>query len=140
MAACRGSSSKWFFTREQIEATPSRRSGVDPDRELSYRQQAANLIQDMGQRLNVYPLYTSLQSSDVEGRRIYIALFVGPCLGHALEAGYVRRYFVIVEHLKCASVVSVIIHPSLTSKHHPTFNIKGISLALVSKLAMLAAN
>uniref|UniRef100_A0A3Q2VVN5 Cyclin T2a n=1 Tax=Haplochromis burtoni TaxID=8153 RepID=A0A3Q2VVN5_HAPBU len=53
MAACRGSSSKWFFTREQLENTPSRRSGVDADRELSYRQQAANLIQDMGQRLNV---------------------------------------------------------------------------------------
>ena len=55
MAACRGSSSKWFFTREQLETTPSRRCGVEPDRELSYRQQAANLIQDMGQRLNVYP-------------------------------------------------------------------------------------
>ncbi|TNN51822.1 2-amino-3-carboxymuconate-6-semialdehyde decarboxylase [Liparis tanakae] len=56
MAACRGSSSKWFFTREQLETTPSRRCGVEPDRELSYRQQAANLVQDMGQRLNVYPL------------------------------------------------------------------------------------
>ncbi|MGH0148993.1 UNVERIFIED_CONTAM: hypothetical protein FKN15_021177 [Acipenser sinensis] len=55
MAACRGSSSRWFFTREQLETTPSRRSGVEPDKELSYRQQAANLIQDMGQRLNVYP-------------------------------------------------------------------------------------
>lgn len=55
MAACRGSSSKWFFTREQLENTASRRCGVEPDRELSYRQQAANLIQDMGQRLNVYP-------------------------------------------------------------------------------------
>lgn len=55
MAACRGSSSKWFFTREQLETTPSRRCGMEPDRELSYRQQAANLIQDMGQRLNVYP-------------------------------------------------------------------------------------
>uniref|UniRef100_A0A671PNY1 Cyclin-T2-like n=1 Tax=Sinocyclocheilus anshuiensis TaxID=1608454 RepID=A0A671PNY1_9TELE len=56
MAACRGSSSKWFFTREQLENTPSRRCGVEPDRELSYRQQAANLIQDMGQRLNVSQL------------------------------------------------------------------------------------
>uniref|UniRef100_A0A672T8V1 Cyclin-T2-like n=1 Tax=Sinocyclocheilus grahami TaxID=75366 RepID=A0A672T8V1_SINGR len=56
MAACRGSSSKWFFTREQLETPPSRRCGVEPDRELSYRQQAANLIQDMGQRLNVSQL------------------------------------------------------------------------------------
>lgn len=46
---------KWYFTREQIENSPSRRAGLDPDKELSYRQQAANLLQDMGQRLNVYP-------------------------------------------------------------------------------------
>ncbi|KAG7270946.1 hypothetical protein CRUP_033683 [Coryphaenoides rupestris] len=52
----RGPSSKWLFSREQLDATPSRRCGVESDRELSYRQQAANLIQDMGQRLNVYPL------------------------------------------------------------------------------------
>ena len=47
--------SRWFFSREQLENTPSRRCGVEADKELSYRQQAANLLQDMGQRLNVYP-------------------------------------------------------------------------------------
>ncbi|KAK0154754.1 Cyclin-T2 [Merluccius polli] len=52
MSAHRGPSSKWLFSREQLESTPSRRCGVESDRELSYRQQAANLIQDMGQRLN----------------------------------------------------------------------------------------
>lgn len=46
---------RWYFTREQLENSPSRRFGLDPDKELSYRQQAANLLQDMGQRLNVYP-------------------------------------------------------------------------------------
>lgn len=56
MASGRGASSRWFFTREQLENTPSRRCGVEADIELSYRQQAANLIQEMGQRLNVYPL------------------------------------------------------------------------------------
>uniref|UniRef100_A0A3P8YBD2 Cyclin-like domain-containing protein n=1 Tax=Esox lucius TaxID=8010 RepID=A0A3P8YBD2_ESOLU len=56
MAVHRGPSSKWLFSREQLETTPSRRSGVESDRELSYRQQAANLIQDMGQRLNVSQL------------------------------------------------------------------------------------
>lgn len=55
MASGRGASSRWFFTREQLENTPSRRCGVEADKELSYRQQAANLIQEMGQRLNVYP-------------------------------------------------------------------------------------
>uniref|UniRef100_A0A8C9VEC8 Cyclin T1 n=1 Tax=Scleropages formosus TaxID=113540 RepID=A0A8C9VEC8_SCLFO len=49
---------KWYFTREEIENSPSRRAGLDPDKELSYRQQAANLLQDMGQRLNVYLFFT----------------------------------------------------------------------------------
>ncbi|XP_064832898.1 cyclin-T2-like isoform X2 [Oncorhynchus masou masou] len=70
MAACRGSSSKWFFTREQLEATPSRRTGVEPDRELSYRQQAANLIQDMGQRLNVSQL--TINTAIVYMHRFYM--------------------------------------------------------------------
>lgn len=48
------SNNKWYFTRPQIDNSPSRRAGLDPDKELSYRQQAANLLQDMGQRLNVY--------------------------------------------------------------------------------------
>ncbi|KAM4601910.1 cyclin-T2-like [Polymixia lowei] len=56
MAVHRGPSTKWLFTREQLDNTPSRRCGVESDRELSYRQQAANLIQDMGQRLNVSQL------------------------------------------------------------------------------------
>ncbi|XP_075927797.1 uncharacterized protein LOC116948649 [Petromyzon marinus] len=43
----------WIFTREQMDSTPSRLAGIDADRELLYRQQAATLVQDMGQRLNV---------------------------------------------------------------------------------------
>ncbi|XP_061546993.1 cyclin-T2-like [Phycodurus eques] len=56
MAVHRGPSTKWLFTRDQLENTPSRRCGIEADRELSYRQQAANLIQDIGQRLNVSQL------------------------------------------------------------------------------------
>nr|XP_020447900.1 cyclin-T2-like isoform X1 [Monopterus albus] len=56
MAVHRGPSTKWLFTREHLENTPSRRCGIEADRELSYRQQAANLIQDIGQRLNVSQL------------------------------------------------------------------------------------
>lgn len=48
---------RWYFTREQLANTPSRKFGIDADKELSYRQQAANFIQDMGQRLVVYPFY-----------------------------------------------------------------------------------
>ncbi|KAH3730879.1 hypothetical protein DPMN_056878 [Dreissena polymorpha] len=48
--------SRWTFTKEQLANTPSRKMGIDADKELSYRQQAANLIQDMGQRLSVTQL------------------------------------------------------------------------------------
>lgn len=46
---------KWYFSKEQLANSPSRKCGYDVDRELSCRQQAANFIQDMGQRLQVYP-------------------------------------------------------------------------------------
>lgn len=49
------SEDKWYLTKEQLANTPSRRAGIDVDKELSYRQQAANFIQDLGQRLRVYP-------------------------------------------------------------------------------------
>lgn len=69
MAVHRGPSTKWLFTRDQLENTPSRRCGIEADRELSYRQQAANLIQDIGQRLNVYPLLNVNASRPVEKLR-----------------------------------------------------------------------
>ncbi|BES97593.1 cyclin T [Nesidiocoris tenuis] len=47
---------KWYFTKEQLAGTPSRKCGYDADKELSCRQQAANFIQDMGQRLQVTQL------------------------------------------------------------------------------------
>ncbi|XP_051478884.1 cyclin-T2 isoform X1 [Apus apus] len=62
--------SRWFFSREQLENTPSRRCGVEPDKELSYRQQAANLIQDMGQRLNVSQL--TINTAIVYMHRFYM--------------------------------------------------------------------
>ena len=46
---------RWIFTRSQLENTPSRRCGIDSDKELNYRQNTANFIQDMGQKLQVYP-------------------------------------------------------------------------------------
>lgn len=48
--------SKWYFTAEQLNNSPSRKQGMDADQELMYRQRAANLIQDMGQRLQVSQL------------------------------------------------------------------------------------
>ncbi|XP_026872441.2 cyclin-T2b isoform X1 [Electrophorus electricus] len=70
MAMVHRSSPKWLFNREQIENTPSRRCGIEPDRELSYRQQAANLIQDMGQRLNVSQL--TINTAIVYMHRFYM--------------------------------------------------------------------
>ncbi|KAM4610924.1 cyclin-T1 isoform 1-T1 [Polymixia lowei] len=61
---------KWYFTRQQIENSPSRRAGLDSDKELSYRQQAANLLQDMGQRLNVSQL--TINTAIVYMHRFYM--------------------------------------------------------------------
>ena len=43
----------WLFTKAQIQSSPSRKCNIDYDKELYYRQQAATLIQEMGQRLQV---------------------------------------------------------------------------------------
>ncbi|CAK1548982.1 unnamed protein product [Leptosia nina] len=51
-----GGQEKWYFTKDQLQNSPSRKCGLDADKELAYRQQAANLIQDMGQRLQVSQL------------------------------------------------------------------------------------
>ncbi|XP_050673600.1 cyclin-T-like [Leptidea sinapis] len=51
-----GAQEKWYFTKDQLQNSPSRKCGLDADKELAYRQQAANLIQDMGQRLQVSQL------------------------------------------------------------------------------------
>ncbi|KAF7668048.1 hypothetical protein LDENG_00034850 [Lucifuga dentata] len=64
------SNNKWYFTRQQIDNSPSRRAGLDPDKELSYRQQAANLLQDMGQRLNVSQL--TINTAIVYMHRFYM--------------------------------------------------------------------
>ena len=45
---------KWYFAREQIRNSPSVRDGIDSAKELGYRQQCANFVQDIGQRLAVY--------------------------------------------------------------------------------------
>uniref|UniRef100_A0A336M388 CSON011270 protein n=1 Tax=Culicoides sonorensis TaxID=179676 RepID=A0A336M388_CULSO len=50
------SQSRFYFTQEQLANSPSRKCGMDADTELQYRQRAANLIQDMGQRLHVSQL------------------------------------------------------------------------------------
>ena len=44
---------QWTFSKDQLQNTPSRRCSIDYEKELHYRQQAATLIQDMGQRLQV---------------------------------------------------------------------------------------
>ncbi|KAM4698020.1 cyclin-T2 isoform 2-T2 [Rhinophrynus dorsalis] len=70
MADCRAPTPRWFFTREQLENSPSRRCGIEADQELSYRQQSANLIQDMGQRLNVSQL--TINTAIVYMHRFYM--------------------------------------------------------------------
>ncbi|XP_071788009.1 uncharacterized protein [Asterias amurensis] len=68
MAAC--TTDRWYFTREQLTNSPSRKCQIEPDRELSYRQHAANLIQDMGQRLQVNQL--CINTAIVYMHRFYV--------------------------------------------------------------------
>ncbi|XP_059812278.1 cyclin-T1-like [Hypanus sabinus] len=75
MAAAAASSSlvpgsRWCFSRQQLQDSPSRRGGVDWDKELSYRQQTANLLQDMGQRLSVSQL--TINTAIVYMHRFYM--------------------------------------------------------------------
>ena len=52
-AAASGFRGQWYFGRDQLDSSPSAQTGLPKEKELSYRQQAANFIQDMGQRLQV---------------------------------------------------------------------------------------
>lgn len=54
---------RWYLTVEQLQNSPSRLSGIDADQELKHRQLAAYLIQDMGQRLRVYPFFLFFANS-----------------------------------------------------------------------------
>jgi len=65
-----GNSDKWYFTKEQLENTPSKKCGFDDYKELQYRQQAANFIQDMGQRLKVSQL--CINTAIVYMHRFYV--------------------------------------------------------------------
>ena len=44
---------RWYFGKEELERSPSRNHGVDFDKEMSYRQMTATMIQDMGRRLKL---------------------------------------------------------------------------------------
>ncbi|KAK7792973.1 hypothetical protein R5R35_007617 [Gryllus longicercus] len=61
---------RWYFTKEQLANTPSRRCGYDVEKELSYRQHCANFIQDMGQRLLVTQL--CINTAIVYMHRFYV--------------------------------------------------------------------
>ncbi|XP_022911758.2 cyclin-T isoform X2 [Onthophagus taurus] len=61
---------KWYFSKERLENSPSRQCGIDESKELSYRQQAANFIQDMGQRLKVSQL--CINTAIVYMHRFYV--------------------------------------------------------------------
>lgn len=44
---------RWYFTKEELENSPSRGHNVDSNKELSYRQQTASMIHEMGHRLKL---------------------------------------------------------------------------------------
>ncbi|GJQ81412.1 putative domain present in cyclins, TFIIB and Retinoblastoma [Trypoxylus dichotomus] len=64
------SDEKWYFSKERLENSPSRQCGIENYKELSYRQQAANFIQDMGQKLKVSQL--CINTAIVYMHRFYV--------------------------------------------------------------------
>ena len=48
------STDRWYFSKDQIASSPSFKRGIINAKETSYRQHAALLIQEMGQKLKVY--------------------------------------------------------------------------------------
>ncbi|KAF0292990.1 Cyclin-T2 [Amphibalanus amphitrite] len=61
---------RWFFSKEKLVNTPSKKDGIDMRKELFYRQQAATLVQDMGQKLMVSQL--CINSAIVYMHRFYM--------------------------------------------------------------------
>jgi len=61
---------RWFFTKEQLANTPSRKCGFKLVKELWYRQLAAGFIQDMGQHLRV--TQTCINTAIVYMHRFYM--------------------------------------------------------------------
>lgn len=54
MAESSDAREQWYFSADELQNSPTRKCGVEADKELSYRQQTAYLIQEMGQHLRVY--------------------------------------------------------------------------------------
>ena len=62
--------SKWYFSKERLSNTPSRKCNVLAEREEDYRQQAASFIQQLGQRLQVTQL--CINTAIVYMHRFYV--------------------------------------------------------------------
>lgn len=62
--------SRWFFTDEQLLSTPSKDHGIDAEKEMELRQDAACMIQEMGQRLRVNQL--CINTAIVYMHRFYV--------------------------------------------------------------------
>ena len=51
---------RWYFTKDQILHSPSVKTKIPAVKETSYRQHAALLIQEMGQKLKVWVQFQSI--------------------------------------------------------------------------------
>uniref|UniRef100_T1J0D3 Cyclin-like domain-containing protein n=1 Tax=Strigamia maritima TaxID=126957 RepID=T1J0D3_STRMM len=79
---------RWYFPKDELQNTVSRKAGIDADKELSYRQQAANFIQDMGIRLPVYPFVYATLTRDLVLPLVFINQL---CINTAIV--YMHRFY-----------------------------------------------
>ncbi|CAK9303643.1 unnamed protein product [Gordionus sp. m RMFG-2023] len=94
---------RWYFTKEELNKTPSIIAGLSYEKELMYRQQCANVIQDMGQKLSVNQLCIS--TAIVYMHRFYMlhsfTLFSRHCIAACslFLAAKVEEQFRKVDHV-----------------------------------------
>ena len=91
---------RWLFSRSKLENTPSRRCGIDSDKELNYRQHTANFIQEMGQKLQVYPSLSN--EFKYRGHRVFP--FISE--SHWKSFGMLLN-FMLFRHFYCLEIYSV---------------------------------
>ncbi|CAL8071774.1 unnamed protein product [Orchesella dallaii] len=113
---------RWYFVKERLDTTPSRKSGIDADKELTYRQQSANFIQDIGQRLQVNQL--CINTAIVYMHRFYMFHSFTQFHRNAVSAASIFLAAKVEEQPRKLEHVIKVAHYCLHRDHQPQIDTK----------------
>ncbi|ODM91615.1 Cyclin-T1 [Orchesella cincta] len=113
---------RWYFLKERLDTTPSRKSGIDADKELTYRQQSANFIQDIGQRLQVNQL--CINTAIVYMHRFYMFHSFTQFHRNAVSAASIFLAAKVEEQPRKLEHVIKVAHYCLHRDHQPQIDTK----------------